>query len=128
MQVWKKAHALTLDIYDRTSCLPKDEWFGLRSQMRRSAASIGTNIAEGCGRVGDSELSRFLLIAMGSASELEYQLLLCRDLNYLHENLYSDLDTRTRELKRMLAALMKTLDTAHNRKYPRRANAAELRD
>jgi len=96
--------------------------------MRRSASSIGTNIAEGCGRVGDSELSRFLLIAMGSASELEYQLLLCGDLNYLNENLYSDLEARTREVKRMLAALMKTLDTTHNRKYPRRANVGELTD
>ncbi len=72
---------MTLDVYGHTTCLPKDELFGLRSQMRRSVASIGTNIAEGCGRIGDAELSRFLLIAMGSASELEYQLLLCRDLS-----------------------------------------------
>lgn len=115
LQVWKKAHELTLGIYGSTNNLPKDELFGLRSQMRRSAASIGTNIAEGCGRYGDGELSRFLLIAMGSASELEYQLLLCRDLNYLNVQLYSELDGKTRELKRMLATFINKLDTPRTR-------------
>jgi four helix bundle protein len=70
MQVWHKAHQLTLDVYKGTNRFPKDEMFGLRSQRRRAASSIGANIAEGCGRMGDAELNRFLLIAMGSASEL----------------------------------------------------------
>lgn len=89
LQVWSKAHKLTLDIYKLTSRFPKDELFGLRSQMRRCSSSIGSNIAEGCGRLGDAELNRFLLIAMGSASELEYQLLLSRDLGYVHSDLHT---------------------------------------
>ena len=116
LQVWKKAHDLTLDIYSKTNCLPKDELFGLRSQMRRSAASIGTNIAEGCGRVGDRELSRFLLIAMGSASELEYQLLLCRDLNYVDDLRHSELDSKVKEVKRMLASFVQSLSGSRSRK------------
>jgi four helix bundle protein len=116
LQVWQKAHVLTLEIYANTNTLPKDELFGLRSQMRRSAASIGTNIAEGCGRYGDAELSRFLLIAMGSASELEYQLLLCRDLRYIDATVYSDLDRKTGEIKRMLAVFANKLDTPRSRK------------
>src|SRR4051812_26016151 len=72
LQVWTKAHKLTLEVYKLTANYPKDELFGLRSQMRRCAASIGSNIAEGCGKIGDAELNRYLIIAMGSASELEY--------------------------------------------------------
>jgi four helix bundle protein len=80
LKVWQKAHRLTLDVYKVTTRFPKDEMFGLTSQMRRSSASIPTNIAEGCGRDSRAELARFLSIAMGSASELEYQLILAKDL------------------------------------------------
>lgn len=112
LQVWSKAHKLTLEVYKLTSTYPKDELFGLRSQMRRCAASIGSNIAEGCGKVGDKELNRFLIIAMGSASELEYQLLLSRDLGYMHSEMHSKLDASTLEVKRMLSSLAQSLRPA----------------
>jgi four helix bundle protein len=80
LQVWEKAHALALSVYKATVSFPKEELYGLTSQIRRSSTSIPTNIAEGCGRNGDAELARFMSIGMGSASELEYQLLLAHDL------------------------------------------------
>jgi four helix bundle protein len=85
LRVWEKSHRLTLDIYASSKDFPKDEMFGLTSQMRRASASIGMNIAEGCCRKGDAEMVRFLQIAIGSASELEYQLLLVHDLKYLQD-------------------------------------------
>jgi four helix bundle protein len=83
LKVWGKVHAVTLHVYRCTAVFPRNEMFGLTSQMRRAAASMGANVAEGCGRDGDPELARFLQIAMGSASELEYHLLLARDLQLL---------------------------------------------
>jgi four helix bundle protein len=83
LRVWAKAHELTLSVYQRTRDFPKEEMYGLTSQMRRSAASVGANIAEGCGRRSDGEMRRFLQIARGSASELEYHLLLAKDLRFL---------------------------------------------
>jgi four helix bundle protein len=71
LKVWEKSHALTLAVYHVTKSFPKQEMYALTSQIRRASASIPANIAEGCGRNGDAELARFLLIAMGSASELE---------------------------------------------------------
>ena len=82
LEVWDKAHQLTLNVYRITKTFPGDEKFGLTSQIRRCAASVAANIAEGCGRTGNAEFHRFLQIAMGSASELEYHLLLSRDLEY----------------------------------------------
>jgi four helix bundle protein len=84
--VWKKAHELTLGLYGLTATFPRDETYGLTSQIRRAVSSIPANIAEGCGREGNVELTRFLFIAMGSASELEYHLLLARDLKYFPVN------------------------------------------
>ena len=109
LQVWEKAHSLTLSVYKATISFPKDELYGLTSQIRRSSASIPTNIAEGCGRNGDAELARFMSIGMGSASELEYQLLLAHDLNYLDRDTYTKLHERVTEVKRMLAGFIKTL-------------------
>ena len=83
LKVWGRAHRVTLALYQATKALPKDELYGLRSQIRRSASSIGANLAEGCGRKGDREFGRFLSIALGSASELEYHLILAADLGYL---------------------------------------------
>ncbi len=85
LKVWQKAHQLVLDLYRGTEAFPRKEQFGLTSQVRRAAVSIPGNIAEGCGRGGDAELSRFLQIAMGSASELEYYLVLAQDLEYLSQ-------------------------------------------
>jgi four helix bundle protein len=92
--VWEKAHRLTLSIYKSTATFPGEERFGLTSQMRRAAASIPANLAEGCGRRSDKEMARFVQIAMGSGAELSYHTLLARDLNFLdaktHERLEAD--------------------------------------
>jgi four helix bundle protein len=109
LDVWGKAHKLTIDVYRATAMFPKSELYGLTSQMRRASASIGANIAEGCGRRGNTELGRFLHIAMGSASELEYQLLLARDLQMLSDPEHRRLDVLVTELKRMLSRLIKSM-------------------
>jgi four helix bundle protein len=109
LKVWEKAHVLTLDVYKSSKCFPRDEIYGLTSQMRRSAASIGANIAEGSCRKGDCEFGRFLQIAMGSASELEYHLLLARDLELLPAIDYQRLSEGAIEVKRMLASFLHKL-------------------
>ncbi len=109
LTVWEKSHHLTLEIYQATQKFPADEKYGLISQIRRSCASIPTNIAEGCGRGSDADLRRFLHIAMGSASELEYQLLLSRELNFIEITDYQRLHNQTTEVKRMLASFIKKL-------------------
>ena len=111
LKVWEKAHKLTLYIYASTKRFPKEELYGITSQMRRSAASIGMNIAEGCCRKGDAEMGRFLQMAIGSASELEYQLLLARDLHYLSSAEHVQLDTQAVEVKRMLTSLIRAVNT-----------------
>jgi len=100
---------LTLAIYRAIAGFPKDELYGLRSQIRRSCASIPANIAEGCGRGGDKDFARFLQIAMGSASELEYHVLLARDLNLLDTGAYEALAGDVIEIKRMLASFIQKL-------------------
>ncbi len=109
LHVWQKAHQMTLMIYHLTADFPASELYGLRSQIRRSSASIGANIAEGCGRNGRKELTRFLNIAMGSASELEYHLLLANDLEFIPHDKYAILNAQVIEVKRMLAGFIKTL-------------------
>ena len=89
LQVWAKSHRLVLDVYRVTVGFPKAEIYGLTSQIRRAAASVPANIAEGCGRRGDAELARFCQMAMGSASELEYHLLLSRDLGFISTEEYA---------------------------------------
>jgi len=110
LRVWEKAHALTLDVYKSSKTFPREEIYGLTSQMRRASASIGANIAEGACRGGDLDFARFLQIATGSASELEYHhLLLARDLQILRILDFDRLSSETTEVKRMLASLMKKL-------------------
>jgi four helix bundle protein len=109
LKVWQKAHKLTLEVYTVTANFPRSELYGLTSQLRRSCASIPANLAEGCGRNGPAELARFCSIAMGSASELEYHLLLARDLNLIQPEVHEELTQRATELKRMLAGLQQTL-------------------
>ncbi|MGH9548185.1 MAG: four helix bundle protein, partial [Terriglobales bacterium] len=72
LRVWVKAYTLTLSVYKTTRGFPKEEMYGLTSQLRRAASSVGANIAEGCGRRSDGEMRRFLQIARGSANEVEY--------------------------------------------------------
>jgi four helix bundle protein len=109
LKVWEKAHSLTLSVYKRTGNFPQHELYGLRSQIRRSSSSVPMNIAEGCGRGSPADFLRFLQIAMGSACELEYQLLLGRDLEYLPPDDYNPLTEGVVEVKRMLAALIQTV-------------------
>jgi four helix bundle protein len=109
LKVWSKAHALTLEIYRATVTFPPEERYGLTSQLRRSSASIPTNIAEGCGRYGDRELARFIAIAGGSASEVEYLLMLARDLDLLSQDAHGELHARVVEIKKMLTAFHRTL-------------------
>lgn len=109
LSVWEKSHWLTLATYKATRAFPKDEIYGLTSQMRRAAASIPANIAEGCGRGGNVEMARFLRIALGSASELEYHLLLAHDLGLLTAETHLQLEAQTIEVKRMLTGLTKKL-------------------
>ena len=106
LKVWEKSHHLALLVYKHTQSFPKQEMFGITSQMRRAAVSIPTNIAEGCGRAGNGDFARFLYIAMGSASELEYLLLISLDLGYLDRIDYKELDLAATEVKRMLASLI----------------------
>ena len=109
LKVWEKAHRLTVDVYRASARFPRSELFGLTSQIRRAAASVPSNIAEGCGRRTDAELARLSEIAMGSASELEYQLLLAADLEYLNERDSPGLSTDVIEVKRMLGGLIREL-------------------
>jgi four helix bundle protein len=109
LKVWEKAHSLTLDVYRLTQAFPREELYGLTSQMRRSAASIGANIAEGTCRGGDADFARFVRIAAGSASELEYHTLLAHDLKLLHGDDFQQLSTQAQEVKRMLASLLHKL-------------------
>jgi four helix bundle protein len=105
LRVWEKAHEMALASYKMTISFPKHELFGLAAQIRRCGSSIPANIAEGCGRLGNSELHRFLQIACGSASELEYHFLLARDLKYLADDDYQEVQKQLVDLKRMLVAL-----------------------
>jgi four helix bundle protein len=106
LKVWEKAHVLTLLVYEETRSFPKEELYGLTSQLRRAAASVAANIVEGCGRRSDGEFTRFLQIARGSASEVEYHLLLARDLHLLDEAKYRKLDSMVVEVERMLTGLV----------------------
>jgi four helix bundle protein len=112
LSVWTSAHALALAVYKATRSLPKNEQFGLTGQMRRAAVSISSNIAEGRGRGSDVDYARFLQCAMGSACELESQIVLARDLEYVSPEVASTLASQVEEVKRMLVALMRYLRKA----------------
>jgi four helix bundle protein len=109
LKVWQKTYSLTLRIYQATMQFPSDERFGLTNQIRRASASIGTNLAEGCGYDTDAMTKRFAQIAMGSASEVEYQLLLAHDLKYLSTEDYQTLARDIEEIKRMLTGYIQSL-------------------
>jgi len=114
LKVWRKAHEMTLDTYRVTAAFPKEEMYGLTSQLRRASTSIGANIAEGCGRRSDGEMCRFLQIARGSASEVEYHFLLARDLRFLDEKEFQKLTRQADELQRMLTGLMQSVRSPKN--------------
>ena len=109
LKVWEKSHELTLDIYKMSLGFPKEEQFGITSQIRRAATSIGLNIAEGCGRGSDADFKRFLYIALGSATETEYCLQLALDLHYISKDLHANLNDEINEVKKMLYAFIAKL-------------------
>jgi four helix bundle protein len=111
LKVWQKAHQLTLAVYKATRNFPREELYGLTSQVRRSCASIPANIAESCGRSGSGDMGPFLQIAMGSASESEYHLLLAHDLGLLNDLNYTRLWKDVVEVKRMPSSFIQKLDT-----------------
>jgi four helix bundle protein len=109
LKVWEKSHRLTLKVYRTTARFPKEELYGLTSQIRWACVSIPTNISEGCGRNRDTELNRFFEIAMGSASELEYLFLLIRDLDFIAKEEFGEVTKEIIEIKKMLASFMRKL-------------------
>lgn len=113
LSVLEKAHQLSLAIYKGTMRFPKTELYGLTSQMRRAGVSIAANIAEGCGRKGKAEFARFLQISMGSASELEYHLLLAHDLGFLTDDPFHAMTEQIIEVKKMLTSLIGKLTSDH---------------
>ena len=106
LEVWNRSHQLTLSMYRATATFPYTERFGLTSQIRRCSASIGANIAEGCGRKSNGDMQRFLEIASGSASELDYHLLLARDLGFLPVERYEQFVPELATLRRKLSSLI----------------------
>lgn len=109
LEVWQKSHDLTLKVYKITNDFPKSEQYGLTSQIRRSVASVPTNIAEGKGSLYKNEYIRFLGISRASASEVEYQLILSKDLGYIDEQKYKELSKQIKSIIKMLNALIKSL-------------------
>ena len=110
LHVWERSHRLTLTVYAATTKFPREELFGLTSQIRRCAVSIGANIAEGCGKLGNAEFQRFLQIAAGSSSELDYELLLAKDLGYLTQPDYSGIADELSQIRRMLSSLLRKVN------------------
>lgn len=112
LAIWQRSHQLTLNIYKITREFPREELYGLISQIRRSSSSVPTNIAEGCGRNSLPELKRFLIISSGSASELHYQLILSRDLHYISAQLFKELEDDLIQIKKMIFAYSNKLSAS----------------
>ncbi|UOU99858.1 four helix bundle protein [Chryseobacterium daecheongense] len=110
-EVWQLSHQLTLKMYTLTKNFPKEEIFGLTSQIRRSFASVGYNISEGSGRNSDKEFANFINIALGSSNEAENQLVLAKDLGYINESDYQSLLEELTILKKKLVTLWNKLKT-----------------
>ena len=108
--VWRKPHALVLKIYETTSNFPREELFGLTSQIRRAVVSIPSNIVEGKARGSSKDYKRFLLMARGSLEETKYQILLARDLNYISGREYKEIFSNMDEVGRLLGGLIKAVD------------------
>lgn len=118
LTVWQRAHDLCLGVYRATASWPNHELFSLTSQTRRAAYSIAGNLAEGCGKNSDAELARHCRIALGSANELRYYLILARDLDYIGLSVYEELQSEVTEARRMLASLERVSGNAAQRQSP----------
>ena len=116
LQVWQAAHSLAVRLYLATNSFPPREAFGLVAQIRRSAASIAANLAEGSGRRSDGDFARFVRISLGSATELDYHLLLARDIGVISGELHSSLVSSLAEVQAMLASLDRKLRHSENRR------------
>jgi four helix bundle protein len=110
LQVWSKAHNLTLDLYRISRGFPREEMFGVTSQLRRAAVSVAANLAEDCGRRTSTELARFMRIAMGSASEVDDHLLLCRDLEFMKQDEFNQSSSHLTEVRKMLTSFLSTVE------------------
>ena len=106
LKVWQRAHLATLAVYKSTRRFPKDEQYGLTSQIRRASSSVPANIAEGCGSNSSADFAWFLQMGIRSASELQYHLILARDLGYLGSSDCAPLTGEVVAVKRMLASLI----------------------
>ena len=126
LRVWQQAHTLTVAVYQATGRFPKDELYGLRSQIRRASSSIGANLAEASGRHHDADQARLCQIAMGSACELEYHLLLARDLHFLDDATWTRLNATLESVKRMLTMFIRKL-TADSRQPTAQLQTADSR-
>lgn len=114
LDIWQKSHSLTLSIYEITAKnFPNSELFALTSQLRRAASSIPMNIAEGCGRKSKKDFAHFIQIAIGSSSEVQYQLILAKDLKYINENTWQELTSCIIEIRKMMYSFANKL-TTHN--------------
>jgi four helix bundle protein len=113
LNVWKKSYTLCLYIYKVTKSFPKSEIYGLTSQIRRSAVSIPSNIAEGYGRKTTLEYVKFLYIAYGSVCELETQVMISGDLGYVETERLGELRGEIGDVERMLKAMIKSLENKH---------------
>lgn len=112
LKIWEKSHKLTLKIYQLTKDFPKEEIYSLTSQIRRASYSIPTNIAEGCGRGSNKEFAHFLQIAIGSFYELDYQILLAKDLRYVDNDSYLELSDEVNSLQKQIAVLLQKVRSA----------------
>ncbi len=106
LKVWEKAHHFTLTVYEASKAFPKEEIYSLTNQLRRAASSIPANIAEGCGKNSQAEFAHYLNIALGSANESEYFLILSKDLKYLKQQDFDSLFIVINEIKAMLIAFV----------------------
>ena len=106
LNVWERAHNFVINIYKLSKPFPKEELYGITSQLRRAVVSIPTNIAEGCGKHTEKDFVRYLSIAAGSTSEVEYLLILSKDLKFIDESIAFAQITEINEIKKMLNALM----------------------
>ena len=127
LTVWQYAHQLTLAVYRETKQIPREETYGLVSQLRRCSASVAANIAEGCGRSGNPEFGRFLTMAMGSASELQYFLLLSRDLGYLSSHRHTEITTQVISMRRMMNRLLSKVRSEHESPSQRQNRSGSTR-
>lgn len=106
LRVWEDAHQLTLEVYRLTKTFPKEELFALTNQLRRASVSVGSNIAEGCGRGSNKDYAHFLQMAIGSAFEVDYQIYLAKDLAYMNDENYKIISGKIDSLKRQFASLL----------------------